>query len=396
MMYQRCVNFLRGSVALHLECAAPERLVNLCAAHAIPFWDLQWCSETAFTVRTTRRGLARLRQVTEAVDCRITVLRQAGVPTLLGRLRRRYALVAGAAMLIFLLLGGNVFIWDFRVTGNETVPTETILRALEEYGITVGSVGLRIDQESMRNHVLLELPDLSWLVVNVKGCTAHVQVVERQRPPQIVQEDETTNVVAVRSGLVTKVEPLDGKAQVAEGATVTEGQLLISGVVDTERSGVRLVHGMGSVWARTWHELSVLVPLCTLQYTQQVGETTRIWLDFGKRQIKLPAKGSILQPDCGKILHYGAVCLPGGFRLPITVVTERIVRCEAAMAERSESDARREGEAALLAQLESQLTEGGTVTTTRFSAARKGEYLLVTLWAECHEQIGRQVVLPQP
>lgn len=393
-MYQKIVNYLRGSVQIRVDSAFPERVVNLCAAHEIPFWDLCWQDGVSFTVRTSRRALPRLRQVTKETDCTITVLRQSGAPVLLGRMRRRYALLAGFALFLLLLFGGNIFIWDFQVTGNETVPTETILRELEEYGITVGSVGLRIDQEAMRNHVLLELPDLSWLVVNVKGCTAHVQVVERQRPPQIVQEDEITNVVAVRSGLVTRIETLDGKAQVSVGSTVTEGQLLISGVVDSQRTGLRLVHGMGRVWARTWYDLSVMVPLQVQQRTVQQ-ESTRVWLDLGKQQIKLYAKGSILGADCDKILQYGAVCLPGGFRLPITVVKERTVQYSTAAVERSVEEAQAEGEAALLQLLQSQMTADGTLTSTRFSAARKGDYLLVTLTAECLEQIGQQVVLPR-
>ena len=395
-MYRKTINYLRGSVTVQVESAFPERVVNLCAAHAIPFWDLCWIDGTTFTIRTSSRALPRLRAVTEQTDCTITVLRQTGAPVLLRGLRRRYVLLAGLALFLLILFGGNLFIWDFRVTGNETVPTETILRSLEEYGITIGTIGLRIDQEAMRNHVLLELPDVSWLVVNVKGCTAHVQVVERQRPPQIVQEDEITNMVASRSGLVTRVEPLDGKAQVSMGSTVTEGQLLISGVVDSTRTGMRLVHGMGNVWARTWYDLSVLVPLREVQQTAQEAKTTRIWLDFGKHQIKLLAKGSMLGPDCGKIIHYGAVCLPGGFRLPVTVVKEQTVRYAACVTERSEDDARAEGEAALLGLLESQMTEDGSVTSTRFSAVRQGNYLLVTLRAECHEQIAQQVVLPQP
>ena len=395
-MYRKAVNYLRGSITVQVESAYPERAVNLLGAHAIPFWDLVWIDGTTFTVRTSSRALPRLRAVPEQADCAVTILRQTGAPVLMQRMRRRYALLAGLAVFILLLFLGNVMIWDFRVTGNETVPAEKILRELEEYGITVGTFSLRIDQEAMRNHVLLELPDISWLVVNVKGCTAHVQVVERKRPPQIVREDEITNVVASRTGLVTRVEPLDGKAQVSVGSTVTEGQLLISGVGDSTRTGMRLVHGMGNVWARTWYDLSVLVPLREVQQTAQEAKTTRIWLDFGKRQINLLGKGSMLEADCGKIIQYGAVCLPGGFRLPVTVVKEQTVRYSAAAAERREAEARAEGEALLLQLLESQMTEDGSVTSTRFSAARKGNYLLVTLWAECHEQIGQQVVLPQP
>lgn len=394
-MYRKTVNYLRGIVRLRVESSYPERVINLCAAHGVPFWDLQWESETVFHVRTTRHSLPLLRQITEEAECTVTTQEERGAPVLLRRGKRRYALMAGALLLVLLSLCGNIFIWDFRVSGNETVPEEAILRALENCGITVGSVGLELDQRAIRNQVLLELPDLSWLVVNVKGCTAHVQVLERQRPPRAVQEDEITNVVAQRSGLVTEIRALDGKAQVARGSSVTEGQLLISGVVDTERQGVRMVHGMGQVWARTWYDLSVLVPLQTTKRTQQEGETTRIWLDIGKKQINLYAKGSMLPADCGKILHYGAVCLPGGFRLPLTVVTEKTVRYQTQRTERTEVEARAEGEAALLTLLQTQMTEDGSVTDTRFASARKGDWLLVTLKAECLEQIGQQVVLPR-
>ena len=395
-MYRKIVNYLRGSVTVQVESAFPERVINLCGERGVPFWDLRWIDGTTFMIKTTPHALPGLRQAGEGIGGRVFVVGERGMPVMLRHVRRRYVLLAGLAVFLLMLLAGNLFIWDFRVTGNETVPTETILRQLEEYGIKVGSVGLRLDQKAMRNHVLLELPDLSWLAVNVKGCTAHVQVVERLRPPQTVQEDQVTNMVALRSGLVTRIEPLDGKAQVAAGSTVTQGQLLISGVVDSSRTGVRFLHGSGSVWARTWYDLSVLVPLQEVQHTAQTEKTTRLSLNIGKRQIKLWAKGSMLEENCGKILHYGAVCLPGGFRLPVTVVKETILRYDAAAYQRSLDQARAEGEAELLKLLQAQMTPEGSVTSTRFSCAEKGNYLLVNLQAECHEQIAGQVVLPQP
>ena len=393
-MYRSAVNYLQGNVSVRVESPFPERVLNLCAVHDVPFWDLKWLDGVTFTVSTTRRGLRRLRQVVGA-ECTVTVCRESGAPHFLRKFRRRYALWCGLAAFVLLLFGGNLFIWEFRVTGNQTVPDETILRALEDYGITVGSPGMHIDQENLRNHVLLELSDLSWLVVNVKGCVGHVQVVERQRPPEIVDDTDTTNVVASRPGLVTKVEALDGKAQVAAGSTVTEGQLLISGVVDSQRTGVRFLHGMGNVWARTWYDLSVMVPLSIDGHSAVERKTTRIALDFGKHRIKIYGKGSMLGADCDKIIHYSGVSLPGGLRLPITVVKEETVRYTDMPVQRAAADARAEGEALLLRLLEEQMTDTGTVTQTRFAAAEKNGCLLVTLKAECLEQIGRQVHITQ-
>lgn len=393
-MYRSAVNYLQGNVSVRVESPFPERVLNLCAVHDVPFWDLKWLDGVTFTVSTTRRGLRRLRQVV-GEECTVTVCRESGAPHFLRKFRHRYALWCGLAAFVLLLFGGNLFIWEFRVTGNQTVPDETILRALEDYGITVGSPGMHIDQENLRNHVLLELSDLSWLVVNVKGCVGHVQVVERQRPPEIVDDTDTTNVVASRPGLVTKVEALDGKAQVAAGSTVTEGQLLISGVVDSQRTGVRFLHGMGNVWARTWYDLSVMVPLSIDGHSAVERKTTRLALNFGKHRIKIYGKGSMLGADCDKIIHYSGVSLPGGLRLPITVVKEETVRYTDMPVQRTAADARAEGEALLLRLLEEQMTDTGTVTQTRFAAAEKNGCLLVTLKAECLEQIGRQVHITQ-
>ncbi len=394
-MYRKITNFLQGHVKVQVESPYPERIVNLCAVHEIPFWDLRWQDAISFHMCTTRKGLRRLRRVTEAIDCRLTQGREQGAPMLLGRLRKHYALLGGLAAFLILLFGGNFFIWDFRVTGNETVPTETILRSLEEYGITVGSPGMYIDQERMRNHVLLELPDLSWLVVNVKGCVAHVQVVERQRPPQILNDKEISNVVACRDGLVTKVEVLDGKGQVASGSTVIKGQILISGVADSAQTGLRLMHSLGEVWARTWYDLSALVPLVVEGQVTEEKTFTHVALDFGKQRIKLYAKGSMTQANCDKIIQYKPLTLPGGLRLPVTLVTERTSAYTTQPVRRTLEEAHAEGEALLLQLLEQQMTDGGSVTQTRFAAAQQGDYLLVTLTAECLEQIGQQILLPQ-
>lgn len=390
-MYRSLFNFLQGNVLLQVESPYPERIINLCGVHGIPFWDLRWRDETTFTLRTTRRNARRLRQAVKSVACTITIGRERGVPGFLRRFRKRYVLLAGAAVFGILLLCGQLFIWDFEVEGNETIPTETILRALEDYGVGVGTWSLSLDQEALRNHVLLKLHDVSWMAVNVRGCTAHVQVVERRRPPAIVRDGERANVVARRAGLVTRVEALGGTAQVMVGAVVTEGQLLISGVTDFDAVGVRLSHGMGRVWARTWYELSVSVPLQCTEKVNESRKVTRLALAFGKHRIKLYGKGSITDNECDKITKYKPWTLPGGYRLPVTVVVETVTRYDTAVCERTEDAARQEGEAALLQALREMLPPEATVEDTKFSVSRQGQTLQVLLRAECLEQIGESV-----
>ena len=387
-MYRKVWNYLRGQVTVEVESAAPERVLNLCAAHGIPFWDLRWLSEIRLRAVTTRAALPRLRQLLTGTGAQLTVLRTEGAPEVWRQYRRRYVLWGAAALLAVVLALGSTHIWAFEVTGNDTVPTETVLRTLERYGVTLGSRS-RIDQEALRNRVLLDLPDVVWLTVNMRGCTAHVQVVERQRPPHLYADGEKTNVVAARDGLVTRVEALDGQAQVLAGSTVTAGQVLISGVVDSDSRGYRLLHGMGRVWARTWYELSVSVPLTVQEKGEETGAVTRLALDIGRKRIKIYGKGSMTGPDCDKMTVYHQARLPFGLTLPVTLVTERTVRCAAGETERPAADARAEGEAQLMAQLMAALERGqGRLLEHSFDAVRQGRWLVVTLRAECEEQIG--------
>lgn len=387
-MYRKVLNYLRGQVTVEVESAAPERVLNLCAAHGIPFWGLTWLSELRLRAAIDRAELPRLRQVLAQTDAVLTVVRTEGAPEVWRQYRRRYVLLAAAGLLMLTMALGGTHIWAFQVTGNDTVPTETILRTLEKYGVALGARS-RIQQEELRNHVLLELPDVVWLTVNMRGCTAHVQVVERQRPPHLYTDGEITNVVAARDGLVTGVQALDGEAQVMAGSTVTAGQVLISGVVDSDRRGYRLLHGMGQVWARTWYELSVSVPLTVQEKGRETGAVTRLAVDVGRNRIKIYGKGSMTGPDCDKMTVYHQARLPFGLTLPVTLVTERTVRYAAGETERPMADARAEGETQLMAQLEAALAPSqGQLLDHSFDAVRQGKWLVVTLRAECEEQIG--------
>lgn len=117
-----------------------------------------------------------------------TVRREQGAPCWPGGCGGGMCCWRALLLTVLLVLEGNFTIWEFRVSGNETVPDEVILRALEDYGITIGTRSLDIDQKDMRNHVLLELKDVVWLAVNVKGCVAQVQVVERVRGQAVVED----------------------------------------------------------------------------------------------------------------------------------------------------------------------------------------------------------------
>ena len=396
-MLKKAVKLLRGSVCVRAKSAYPERMLNLCSARGIEFWDVRWIDDTALSFCVARGDLRALRRAAEGCGAEVSIERTAGTPFFFARLRRRHALFAGGILCAALLLVNSLFIWDFEVTGNETVPTETILHALREHGVHRGTLIYSFRSQDICNRVLPELKDLCWVAVNVRGCKAYVQVRERVRAPERVNESEPTNVIAAKPGLITKVRALDGEKRVLPGTSVQQGQLLIAGVVDTggtEKPSVttRFLAGKGEVWARTWYDLTVRVPL-TYEKKVYTGKEKRshtfIW---GENRLKIGAKGSsICNVDCDKIKNQTQWTLFGLFALPVTWETETLLPYELEVTPRSRADAEAQGKDMLETYLAALLGETGSVTQRRFSTAVEGDTLVVTLSAECEEQIGKEV-----
>lgn len=386
-MLRGMINRLRGQVRIRAECAFPERVLNLCGAQDLAFWDLQWESPTAFTFRLSRKDWKTLRQAGRNLDCEFDLVGLEGAPYFLLRFRRRQALLIGLMACALGLFLGSFFIWDFQVEGNETVPTERILRALEKNGVGLGTFGLSLNGEDIRNHVLLDVPELVWIGVNVSGCRASVQVRERTPPPVMIDRREPCNLVARRAGLVKRVQTIGGVSCVVPGVAVTEGQILISGVEDTDTVGARVLAGMGKVEARTWYSLTAAMPLTAMEKRYTGREKTGVSLIFGTRRIKFFSNSSIEGAEYDKITSRYPLRLLG-VPLPVTAAVEKWRFYETVPAPRTAAQAEKAAETFLTAQLHEMVDPYGEVKSTLCSVRQKGDALLVTLSAECLEEIG--------
>ena len=395
-MLKELINRARGQVWLRVTCPYPERVLNLCSARKLAFWDLEWEGAETFTCRMSRRDHRVLSRAAEKLDCTIEIVRREGAPYTLAKLRHRQALAVGIAACGTAVLIGSFFVWDIQIAGNETVPREVILRSLEKNGVHRGCFGFALNGEDIRNHVLLEIPELLWITVNVSGCRAYVEVRERVEAPEPVDEREPTNVVARRDGLILDIQAMDGVRCVLPGTSVEAGELLISGVEDTETVGARVLTGMGKVEARTWYTLSLRLPKTEVRKAAGEGEQTRYALIFGTHRVKFYPGSSIPAAECDTIRERTELRL-FGLRLPVTLERETLRPYARREVPLSADALRAKGEAILRAYLESTLAEDAEVRSALCALKEEGDTVTVTLQAECEEEIGERVpILTEP
>lgn len=390
------INQLLGTVELSVESGFPERVLNICSAHDIAFWDMKWKSPTCFSVKLSRKNAARLRKLSKKLDCELCIEQQRGMPFFVRQFRKRYVLIAGLVFAVVLVLFGSFFIWDFRIEGNEKVSDEEIMRALEKEGITYGTFGLGIRPETLKNHMLLEIPELSWLTVNVSGFRATVVVREREAMPEIRDEHINANIVAEKDGLVTRVQLYGGHAQVMKGSTVTKGQLLISGIASfDETHGAYFTRGEGKIYARTWYDFVAKIPLSVTEKIYTERKKTKTVLIFGKQRIKIVPNSSISYENYDKIIRKHKLCLPGGISLPVWLEQTTFVEYECVERALLPEEAQARGEAALMERLEDAVQENAAVLKTEFTLQETRDGYEITLLAECEEEIGRTVAFAE-
>ena len=395
---KRLLNYLRGVAELTVSGPFPERLLNLCAQNGVEFWGVEWLDGTTLRLAARRRALGRLRELAPRAGCEVRVTGSWGLPDLLLRLRTRYAFWVGMSLSLAAVALLSRFVLTIQVTGNEKVPTAVILSQLSQLGVRPGVYGPALDRQQLAQEALLGLEGLSWMGINLHGTRLEVMVREEVEPPERLDESGYYDVVAETGGLILHIEAEAGQAAVAEGDTVAAGEVLISGLVTLEPpqysdqpARYLQAHARGRVWARTWRTLTASIPLeaAVKAYT---GEEQGAWsLVVLGRRIEIFGNSSISWPLYDKITTVRQAALPGGTALPLYLCRDVYRAYRTGTVQVDRQAARELLEDRLMEQLALLIGEEGEVVSTQFSAREEGGSLLVTLLAECREEIGEEV-----
>ncbi len=189
----------------------------------------------------------------------VTFSNERGLMAFFKKNKHRVGLLIGFVMLFAVIMLSSSFVWSINVSGNDKLSDEEVIKQLNEAGFSVGSYVPSIDYKDLHNKVLLNSNDISWISVNITGNVANVLVKERLDEKE-KEDNKYTNIVAKYDGQIALVSVIDGKKQISIGDIVRKGDLLISGVLDSQSQGVRYVNAKGSVEAYVNKTINVKIP----------------------------------------------------------------------------------------------------------------------------------------
>ncbi len=267
MSVEKVAGGIRGYVEICVDGLFCERFLNICMHRGIFLWDVKRRGKNRISACVSVENFRELRPVARKTKSKITVVKRMGIPFFLKRYRKRKALVAGLAAGIALLWYLSTHIVGIDITGNSKISEEELLADLKNAGIYYGASVKKIDRNFAKNRMMTECDELAWVGINIKGSRAYVEVKERLDTKIRLDKDVPCDIVAERSGIIQLLEVKNGQTMVRPEQYVEEGDLLVSGVVDSDKKGMRYVHSFGSVFAETVFEKEKEYPF---EYTEKI------------------------------------------------------------------------------------------------------------------------------
>ena len=383
---QSAVNFVRGSVLLEVKSSYPERFFNLCARHGIEFWDMTNDGLGVFRIRMTVKNFKRIRPVARKAMCRVHIVKRCGLPFFLNRFRKRAALISGCAVFCIIAWIFTSFVWVIDIDGYAELDTARLLNELSKQGLRVGTYAPSVEMENLKNNILIDMPELSYISVNINGSHAHVTARKRTLPPEILPSELPCDIISDKDGIIHDITVKSGTPEVVRGETVTRGQILASGYV-TGRAGTTITtHADAEIRARVWRKKSARMPK---KYSEKVytGREKDLYtiLLFDNR-IKLYINSGISYTKCDKIIKRTDLRLFGRYRLPISLERATCREYEISKASMSDETAYDSLSKGLMSSLE--LPEDAEVINADFITSSDEVFAYATLTAESIEPIG--------
>ncbi len=381
--------FLFGKEELRASISDASRLLNLFMEYGIVYRDFREDGEGGVRFCLSPFSSAAVLTLCEKKKIEIERTDVAGVPHLAYKYRKRWGLGVGALFAVLIIFLSGRYLWDIRVTGNENVTYTEVVEALAASGFSVGDRLDTLDIDRIETLVLLNSDRISWITINMLGTCADVQIREAELPNE-KEPTRPANIVASRDGQVEYIEIFSGSAVVNEGSAVRKGDLLISGVRDSNSGGYAITRASGKVFAITEREFEVEVPFEYEKKSAEKLKNIEIYITFFSKEIKIFKRNNPNSANCDTIDMEKGFRFFGGVRLPFGVRRVVAVSTQTEIERYTDSEAIEIAYYKLNREIEQALPDAQILKKTIISEQRE-DALVLRCKIRCIENIGQTV-----
>lgn len=378
--------FLEGQTQIKSDGQNGNKILNLCMENRIVYRDFTINEEGEVELWCSPYMAYILERECLTKDIRIRRERRVGLPYLLKKYKHRTGIFLGIIFVVFMLAWSRNFIWDIRVTGNERVTYSEITSLMGEYGLMVGSKISELDVDRTESLITLNNKNISWITINIIGTHANVQIRESDSFEDKDEPLKPSNLVATRDGQIEYLELFGGNPMVRSGDVVRKGDILVSGIWDSNHYGMFVTRSNGKVYASTIREFEVKV---CFDYEKKVAterKTREKYLIFFSKEIKVFENCGKKEGSCDTIEGVENLRFFNRDRLPIGIKTVSSIYYDTVEGRYTEDEAMNMAYYQLQRQIESEIPDG-QILSKKIDCEITDEAYILRCTVNCIENI---------
>lgn len=222
MFVKIMIYYLLGYATISVEGYFIERFINICISKNILLWNMKRKKSSFLFTNIAIKDFKRIRQIAKTTKCRVKIEKKRGFPFLLHKYKKRKMFFGLLIAIMMIIIGLSNFVWNIEIIGDNHLPKEELVSQLNEYGLRTGMLKNKVDTKEIINSIRLHRNDIAWIGIKMTGTNAIVEVVEADKKPDIINENEYCNIVSDKEGILTKVNVQNGTALAKVGDIVTK------------------------------------------------------------------------------------------------------------------------------------------------------------------------------
>ena len=364
-----------------------EKFINMCISKRIFFWKTNRTKSTVFSTNIALSDYREVVKIAKKCQCKIKINSKHVLPFLLNRYRKRKIFAITLVLIIACIITISNFIWNIEISGIDETKQKEILEFIQREGVDIGKYKNNIDLQNLINKIRIERDDIAWIGMEIKGTNLKIQVVEADKKPEIIDENDYCNIVATKDGIISKVEAQNGTPVVSEGDTVKKGDVLIQGWIEGKYTDNTYVHAEGQVIAKVWYSEKEKV-YYKQNYENQTGNKEKKYsLNINNFKINFFKTLSNFE-NYDTIRTIKKLKITSNFYLPIEIVVNENFEKQKNEVVYDKSEAKEIGIKNLKDRLIQQIQDTDNISNIYINTSETEEYIEVEVIYEVLESIG--------
>lgn len=285
-----------------------KRFIKQVYKMGIYLHDIKYVGKSVY-IKLNQENYLKLLKIKTIYDIELKNLY--GLAKIKDVLLRNYIFISAIIFGFILLIFFTRVIWEVEVVHAKKEIRDIVYRELENRGIKKYRLVVDFDkQEQIAKEVIENNKDkIEWLEIEKVGVKYIVRVEER-----IINKEKQTipnrHIVAKKDGIIIKIEASKGEIVKKINDFVKKGDIIISGNIMKEEQIKSTVSATGSVFAETWYQVEVDMPLYYKETTKTTNKRKNIILNFFSKEISLLNKNKYQEKETKNIFSIKNPLLP--------------------------------------------------------------------------------------